>query len=121
MVIATGLEKADIDIVGGESMFFERLVGAVTMGKSFDGFVEHSDVARTLAKPWLNGSADFTKDITSILGSFGTEDVKNLTVSAALLRLIDSGGPDATKWRDLLTTAQRLGVADRPVAALAQS
>jgi uncharacterized membrane protein YqiK len=118
-VLAAGLEKADIDIVGGESMFFDRVVGAITMGKSVDGFVEHSDVARSLAGPWLNGSADFTQDITKVLGSFSTNDVQNLTVSALLLRLINSGGPDSGKLTELLDTAKRLGLAERPVAALA--
>ncbi|MFI9813044.1 flotillin family protein [Saccharothrix variisporea] len=119
MVLAAGLEKADIDIVGGETMFFDRVVGAVTAGKSVDGFVEHSDVARTLGASWLNGKSDFTQDIGRLLGSFGTEDLKNVTVSALLLKLINSGGPDAPAMRELLATAQRLGVAERPVAALA--
>ncbi|GAA0227538.1 hypothetical protein GCM10010492_27310 [Saccharothrix mutabilis subsp. mutabilis] len=119
MVLAAGLEKADIDIVGGETMFFDRVVGAVTAGKSVDGFVEHSDVARTLGASWLNGKSDFTQDIGRVLGSFGTEDLKNVTVSALLLKLINSGGPDAPAMRELLATAQRLGVAERPVAALA--
>ncbi|WP_433266222.1 SPFH domain-containing protein [Actinosynnema sp. CS-041913] len=118
-VLATGLEKADIDIVGGDGMFFDRLVGAISVGKSLDGFVQHSEVAQSLATPWLNGSADFTQDIGRILGSFGTGDLKNLTVSALLLKLINSGGPDEDKLRELLAAAQRLGVAERPVAALA--
>ncbi|MFE2755629.1 SPFH domain-containing protein [Actinosynnema sp. NPDC059335] len=118
MVLATGLEKADIDIVGGESAFFDRIVGAITVGKQVDGFVEHSDVARTLAGPWLDGSASFTDDLGRLLGSFGTGDVKNLTVSALLLKLIGSGGPDEGKLRELLAAAQRLGVAERPVASL---
>ena len=41
--------------------------------------------------------------------------MKNLTVSALLLKLINSGGPDEGK---LLAAAQRLGVAERPVASL---
>ncbi|GAA3890111.1 hypothetical protein GCM10022243_63740 [Saccharothrix violaceirubra] len=118
LVLAAGLEKADIDIVGGDAMFFDRIVGAVTLGKSVDGFLEHSDVAQKLVKPWLNGSGDFTQDITRILGSFGTEDLKNLTVSAALLKLINAGGPDEGRLRELLAMAQRLGVAERPIAAL---
>ncbi|MBB5954641.1 putative membrane protein YqiK [Saccharothrix tamanrassetensis] len=118
-VLAAGLEKADIDIVGGDGMFFDRVVGAISVGKSIDGFVEHSDVAKTLGKSWLNGSADFTRDLGGILGSFGTGDLKNLTVSALLLKLINSGGPDEDKLRELLAAAQRLGVAERPVAALA--
>ncbi len=36
---AKGLEKANIDIVGGDSVFFDRLIGAVSLGKSVDGFV----------------------------------------------------------------------------------
>ncbi|KOX13721.1 hypothetical protein ADK67_43760 [Saccharothrix sp. NRRL B-16348] len=118
LVLAAGLEKADIDIVGGDSMFFDRIVGAITMGKQVDGFVEHSEVAQTLAGPWLNGSASFTDDIGRLLGSLSTGDVKNLTVSALLLKLINSGGPDEGKLRELLAAAQRLGVAERPVASL---
>ena len=119
LVLAAGLEKADIDIVGGDSMFFERVVGAITMGKSVDGFVDHSEVAQTLGSSWLNGSADFTQDVTRVLGSLSTGDVQNLTVSALLMRLISNGGPDAGKLSELLDAAKRLGVAERPVAALA--
>ncbi|CCH35386.1 SPFH domain-containing protein [Actinosynnema sp. NPDC047251] len=118
-VLAAGLEKADIDIVGGDSMFFDRVVGAISVGKSLDGFVDHSEVAKTLGGSWLNGTSDFTQDIGKILGSFGTGDLKNLTVSAVLLKLINAGGPDEGKLRELLAAAQRLGVAERPVAALA--
>ena len=44
--------------------------------------------------------------------------MQNLTVSALLLKLINSGGPDEGKLRELLAAAQRLGVAERPVASL---
>ncbi|MEV0676665.1 SPFH domain-containing protein [Actinosynnema sp. NPDC050436] len=118
-VLAAGLEKADIDIVGGDGMFFDRVVGAISVGKAVDGFVGHSDVAKTLGASWLNGTSDFTQDIGKVLGSFGTGDLKNLTVSALLLKLINAGGPDEGKLRELLAAAQRLGVAERPVAALA--
>lgn len=48
-----------------------------------------------------------------------TEDLKNLTVSALLIRLIQDGGPQSSALGELLETARRLGVADSPVAALA--
>ncbi|PPK65023.1 flotillin family protein [Actinokineospora auranticolor] len=121
MVLAAGLEKADIDIVGGESMFFDKIVGAVSLGKSVDGFLDHSETARTLARPWLDGSSSFTDDLRGLLGSLGSEDVKNLTVSALLLKMINSDGGESGKLRELLGHAQRLGVADKPVAALAAS
>jgi hypothetical protein len=120
-VIAAGLEKADIDIVGGDTMFFDRLVGAVSVGKSVDGFVEHSQTARTLARPWLDGSASFTDDIGRILGGLDTNDVKNLTVSALLLKLIGSGGKEAGKLQELLDTANRLGIGGHSVTALLPS
>ncbi len=121
MVLAAGLEKADIDIVGGETMFFDKIVGAVSMGKSIDGFMDHSETARTLAKPWLDGTSSFTDDLRGLLGSIDSEDVKNLTVSALLLKMINTGGGESSQLRELLGHAQRLGVADKPVAALAAS
>ncbi len=111
-VLAAGLEKADIDIVGGDSMFFDKVVGAISVGKGVDGFVEHSDVAQALAGSWLNGSRDFPADLTRLVGSIGTEDVKNLTLSALLMQRIRAGGTDGTKARELLDHAERLGVAD---------
>lgn len=41
-VLATGLENADINIVGGESVFFDRLVSSIALGKGVDGFMRHS-------------------------------------------------------------------------------
>jgi uncharacterized membrane protein YqiK len=119
MVVATGLEKANIDIVGGDSVFFDRLLSSISLGKSVDGFVAHSEVAQGLARPWLDGSANFTDDISRLLGSLNTADVRDLTLSAFLLRQIKAGGADSDKLRELLNTAKRLGVADKPVAALA--
>jgi uncharacterized membrane protein YqiK len=117
-VLAAGLEKANIDIVGGDSVFFDKLLGAVTLGKSVDGFVEHSNVAQSLAKPWLNGESSFADDLSRLLGKLNTADVQNLTLSAFLLQQMKAGGAEAGKLRDLLETARRLGLADAPVAAL---
>ncbi|WP_267241520.1 SPFH domain-containing protein [Streptomyces sp. PR69] len=121
-VVATGLEGADISIVGGESVFFDRLMSSISLGKSVDGFVRNSSTAQTLAKPWLDGTADFTADLTRVLGSVTTGDVQNLTVSALLMRLMksgDAGGRLGGQLQQLLQAAERLGVADMPVAELA--
>ncbi|MEV0185170.1 flotillin family protein [Streptomyces sp. NPDC050625] len=117
-VLATGLENADIDIVGGESVFFDRLVGAIALGKGVDGFVEHSGTAQALAKPWLDGTSSFTDDLSRILGSVSTSDVQNLTVSALLMKLMKSGGTDAGQVQQLLDRAGELGLADTPLTAL---
>ncbi|BCM64708.1 flotillin family protein [Streptomyces tricolor] len=117
-VLATGLEKADISIVGGESVFFDRLVNSIALGKGIDGFVEHSATAQALAKPWLDGTSGFTDDLTRVLGSLSTGDVQNLTVSALLMKLMKTGGAHAGQLRQLLDKAGELGLADTPLAAV---
>ncbi len=118
-VLSIGLEKADIDIVGGETMFFDRVIGSIGLGKSVDGFVQNSDVVQSLARPWLDGSGSFTDDLTRLLGAVSTEDMKNLTLSAFLAKQLQAGGPDSDKLQELMTVAQRLGLAETPVATLA--
>ncbi|MEU7907913.1 flotillin family protein [Actinoplanes sp. NPDC049118] len=118
MVIAAGLEKANIDIVGGDSVFFDKLLGSITMGKSLDGFVEHSNVAQGLGARYLNGEASIADDLGRLLGSVSTGDVANLTLAAFLTQQIKAGGTDAGKLRELLAAAKKLGVADTEVSAL---
>ncbi|MEV5560094.1 flotillin family protein [Nonomuraea wenchangensis] len=118
-VLAAGLANASIDIVGGESTFFDKVVGSITAGKAVDGFVEHSQVATALAAPYVNGQASIAADLAKVIGGIRTEDLKNVTVSALLMKLIQDGGPQAGAMGELLDTARRLGVADSPVNALA--
>ncbi|MCM9083090.1 flotillin family protein [Streptomyces spororaveus] len=115
-VLATGLESADISIIGGESAFFDRIVGAMSMGRAVDGFMDNSQTAQTLAGPWLDGSGSFTEDLTKALGSVSTSDVQNLTVSALLMKLMPTG---SGQLDELMAKARQLGLADMPVTALA--
>ncbi|MEU8851888.1 flotillin family protein [Streptomyces sp. NPDC048564] len=117
-VLATGLENADINIVGGESVFFDRLVSSIALGKSVDGFVQHSETAQALAGPWLDGTSSFTDDLSRILGSVSTADVQNLTVSTLLMKLMRTGGVDSGQLQQLLDRAGELGLADKPLTAL---
>ncbi|WP_432037914.1 SPFH domain-containing protein [Streptomyces cucumeris] len=117
-VIATGLENADISVVGGDSVFFDRLVSSIALGKGVDGFVQHSETAQALAGPWLDGSASFTDDLTKVLSSVSTADVQNLTVSTLLMKLMRSGGAPTAQLGELLDKAGELGLADTPLTAL---
>ncbi|WP_062344394.1 hypothetical protein [Herbidospora yilanensis] len=94
-VLSAGLSKANIDIVGGDSVFFDKLVGAVTMGKSIDGFVDNSEVARTLADPYLNGDASLSADLAKIVSGVDSGAVRDMTVSAFLATLMKNGGGPA--------------------------
>ncbi|MEU0289140.1 SPFH domain-containing protein [Streptomyces sp. NPDC052492] len=117
-VLATGLENADINIVGGDSVFFDRLMSSIALGKSVDGFVKNSETAQALAGPWLDGSASFPDDLSRILGSVSTADVQNLTVSALLMKLMKQGGENTGQVKQLLDKAGELGLADTPLAVL---
>jgi hypothetical protein len=118
-ILATGLENADIDIVGGDSVFFDRLVSSISLGRSVDGFVESSKTAQALAGPWLDGSGSFTDDLTRVLGSVTSGDVQNLTVSALLMRLMrGSSGAASGQVRQLLAAAEELGLAGMTVSSL---
>ncbi|MFK4018777.1 flotillin family protein [Streptomyces albogriseolus] len=117
-VLATGLENADINIVGGDSVFFDRLVSSISLGKGVDGFMKHSETAQALAGPWLDGSASFTDDLSRMLGSVSTSDVRNLTVSALLTKLMRQGGENTGQVKQLLDKAGELGLADTPLAVL---
>ncbi|MFC5238925.1 SPFH domain-containing protein [Streptomyces atrovirens] len=117
-VLATGLENADINIVGGESVFFDRLVSSIALGKGVDGFVKSSETAQALAGPWLDGSASFTDDLSRMLGSVSTADVQNLTVSALLMRLMQQGGENTGRFKELIEKAGELGLSDTPLAEL---
>ncbi|WP_033284865.1 hypothetical protein [Streptomyces sp. NRRL F-525] len=117
-VLATGLENADIDIVGGDSVFFDRLISSISFGRSVDGFVANSQTAQALARPWLDGTSNIADDLGRVLGSVSMADVQNLTVSALLMKLMTSDTANAGRLRQLLDKAGELGLADTPLAAL---
>jgi uncharacterized membrane protein YqiK len=90
-VLAAGLESADIDIVGGDSVFLEKLVGAVSFGKSIDGAVQGSETVKALGAEWLSGEKSFSDDATEVLRSMGAGGPWNL---ALLLKLLGGGAVD---------------------------
>ena len=120
-VLAKGLEKADIDIIGGDSVFFDRLAGAITMGKAVDGAIEHSQAAQVLLGGYLDGSRDLPDDLRSLFGGATAGDLRDLTLTALLTKLIvadGNGGGD--KLSKLLAEAKALGLDDVRVADIAR-
>jgi len=90
-VVKEGLQSANIDIVGGESMFFENIVGSITKGKSIDRMVDNSKVLTDVKSTFFDGTPEyFQKQLKSFIAQFNmtSEDIKNLTVSALLGKLM---------------------------------
>ncbi|MGX5175401.1 hypothetical protein ACUR5C_15380 [Aliikangiella sp. IMCC44653] len=67
-VIATALENAKIDIVGGQGDYFDKLAKGMGMGNALDGFLDKSPVVSSLLEKFLGGSSD-TKDVTPVSSS----------------------------------------------------
>src|SRR5689334_7876910 len=95
VVLAAGLEKADIDIVGGDTMFFDKIANAITAGKQVDSFVGHSDVVQALGAKWMDGTSNFPEDLTKILSSFTTGDAQNIAAAIALTQMAKNNGQNA--------------------------
>ncbi|MDT0306355.1 flotillin family protein [Streptomyces sp. DSM 44917] len=118
-LVGTGLENARIDIVGGDSVFFDRLVGSITAGKGLDAFVERSESARTLAGPWLDkDGSTFTRDLSAMVGGLGAAGVRDLTLAGLLSTLIARGGDGADRLGPLLEAVRAQGLGDTPLAEL---
>ena len=89
-VLGEAVKSADIDIVGGDGQFFDRMVNAVSLGKAVDGFAG-TDTARKVFGNYLDGDGNLPADLKEVLGSLSSGDVQNLTLSAFLARLMASG------------------------------
>ncbi|MYV98667.1 SPFH domain-containing protein [Streptomyces sp. SID3343] len=112
-VLATGLENAKIDIVGGDGMFFDRIVGAISAGRSVDAFVTGSETVQAMAGPWLDPKAStFTEDLGTMVAGLGAGGVRDLTLAGVLGSLIAGGGPQTDALRGLLEHVHKGGLAD---------
>ena len=52
-ILAIALQKAHIDIVGGEAQFFDNFAKSLSIGKAVDGLAEKSEVVQTLLAKFL--------------------------------------------------------------------
>lgn len=64
-VISSALKAAKIDIVGGETMFFEKIIGSITRGKTIDKLVESSNFIGDVKNRFLNEKNDNTDSTDS--------------------------------------------------------
>jgi hypothetical protein len=111
-VIGEAVSDAKIDIVGGESLFVDRLVSAVSMGKAVDGFVGRSDKVQAVLQDYLQGQKSLPEDIKAALSGVSGDDVQSLTLGALLGRMIARGGGTQGALKKLLDTAKSMGVDD---------
>jgi hypothetical protein len=100
-VLREGLKSAHIEIIGGEPMFFDRIIQSMTLSRSVDRFVKNSTVLTDLKDALLqeDNPEDLLAKVRQIVQSVGltTEDIKNLTLSALIAKLIGMASDKETK------------------------
>lgn len=91
-VLSNALKSANIDIVGGESVFFDKIVGAITTGKSMDRTVNNSEIFSKVKTQLLEdpSGATLLDQIKSVVSAadIDAEDLKNLSIAALVTKLM---------------------------------
>ncbi|MGB0915009.1 MAG: flotillin family protein [Crocinitomicaceae bacterium] len=115
-VVSSALQQANIDIVGGEPVFFDKIVGAISNAKMIDQYSDKSETVNTIKNQLIN-SEDGETIIDKLKGLISssnvkTSDIQNLTVSALLLRLIKASKSeeDQSMLSELLSMAKKFGI-----------
>ena len=122
-VVGEALKHAKIDIVGGENDFFEKVVRAVGNGKAVDRMMQNSSTLSDIKNTFFNGDPEhFKSQLRQWIQDFGiaSEDLKNLTISALLARLMAStrDGSVLALMNAALSAAKDRGLAEAPVASV---
>lgn len=123
-VIAEALQSASIDIVGGETMFFDKIIGSITQGKQLDNIVKNSEIISEIKDQFFDSSdgKNFKEKIAEFIRSSGVSsgDLKNLTISALILRLIQETKDEQNKGvlNNLLGIAKSLGISNKSASTL---
>ena len=120
LVVGEALKSANIDIVGGETEFFDRITNAITTGKVVDRTLNNSEVLEDVKDTFFNGDPDYFKSqLSTWLDDFGvkSEDLKNLSVTALLGNLVSKArGEDRKRLVGLMGAAERFGLGDARAA-----
>ncbi len=122
-VLAEALKNANIDIVGGEMQFVNSILNAVNRGKTIDGLISSSDQLMEVKQALLNGGSSngnggLLSRIRNMIDQTGlsTDDIKNLTISALLLKMSERANDSQLSAIDnLKAMVKSLGIGDQQV------
>ena len=120
-VIGEALKAAKIDIVGGETMFFDQIVGQITKAKGFDRLVNHSENITEIKDAILSDGdiegGNLLEKIKGFADKYGisSEDIKNLTVAGLLLELQNRSKDESEQdlFSNLMAMAKNLNITNK--------
>lgn len=112
-VVGEALKAAKIDIVGGDSQFFNQITAAVQGGKAIDRFVHNSSVATDVKNTFFSGNPEqFKTALGNLLEQLHIDatSIKDLSIAALMAKLIsdDTSGSSLGIVSQLLSTANQL-------------
>ncbi|WP_121667136.1 flotillin family protein [Mesonia aquimarina] len=124
-VLGDALKQAKIDIVGGETMFFDNIVSQISRGKGIDRLVQNSENIQQV-KDSILGSDDIKGNLLEKVREFAakygisTEDLKNLTIANLLIDLKNRTNSDKehTMFNNLFNLAEGLGLSNKTIGAV---
>jgi len=118
-VLGEAMKHANIDIIGGEMQFVNSILNSVQRGKSIDGLINNSSHLSNLSHSLLNGGAQEGGLLTQLgqlirRSGLSTEELKDLTLTAILLRLSEQSGSVEEKSlvKRLMGKVQELGLGE---------
>ena len=123
-VVGKALETARIDIVGGETEFFDKIVDSIKAGKAVDRWVYNSEVLTDVKETFFDGdgNGDFRERLLEFGRQFGIsfEDVKDLSVTALIGKMLLQSEDEETSndLRSLQRFIKSAGLGDKRIASL---
>ncbi|SOC79615.1 Uncharacterized membrane protein YqiK, contains Band7/PHB/SPFH domain [Salinimicrobium sediminis] len=121
-VLGDALRAAKIDIVGGETMFFDQIISQITKAKGYDRLVDNSRNIQDVKTAILgsdNVKGDLLDKIKMFTDKYGisSEDIKNLSIATLLnnLKQKSTDEEEQTIFGNLFTLADGLGLANKPL------
>lgn len=118
-VISNALKTAKIDIVGGETVFFDKIIGAISNGKSVERMLDNSETLTSLKTHLLDDVAgdSLSEKIQNLIGQFGisAEDLKNMSVTALIFKMMQQNDDEKKQsmLNGLLQAVKAAGIGDR--------
>lgn len=122
-LVGEALKTARIDIVGGETTFFDKIVESVKGGKAVDRLVHNSEVLTDVKNTFFNGNPDYFRDkLQQLIGQFdlSSDDVKDLSIAALIAKMLGMTGSDETRGElnRLLASFKNLGLSEQKASMM---
>ena len=122
-VLAEAMKSANIDIVGGETMFFDNIIKQISNAKGFDRLVNESENISQIKKALL-GDGENNGELLNRIRYFidkmnvSSEDIKNLTVSGLIIKMLNQANDDEDRGllNNLLSMVRNMGISDKKLS-----